>query len=162
MTTTVVIGGESIAVDVRRAGEGIEARLGERVYRATLTQQGETWHLRLPERDVVLTVVRDRGGVWVAVGGGVYRCAPGREQAVAGESRRTETPEVTAPMPGKVLDVLVREGQQVAAGDPLVVLEAMKMETVAVADAAGTVVRVHVRTGVMVEPGQTLVELAFG
>ena len=62
-------------------------------------------------------------------------------------------------MPGKVLDVLVRAGQQVASGDALVVLEAMKMETIATADAAGTVTRVHVEVGSMVEPGQILVEL---
>jgi len=68
---------------------------------------------------------------------------------------------VLAPMPGKVLDVLVKVGQQVAAGDPLVVLEAMKMETVASADAAATVTRVHVQTGSTVEPGQPLVDLAF-
>ena len=71
----------------------------------------------------------------------------------------TATPKVTAPMPGKVLDVVVTVGQRVAAGDPLVVLEAMKMETVASAESAGVVTRVHVSVGAMVEPGQLLVEL---
>jgi len=60
---------------------------------------------------------------------------------------------------GLGLDVVVSVGQRVAAGDPLVVLEAMKMETVATADTAGVVTRVHVAAGAMVEPGQLLVKL---
>jgi len=38
-------------------------------------------------------------------------------------------PEIVAPMPGKVLQVAVQAGAQVAAGDTLLILEAMKMET---------------------------------
>jgi biotin carboxyl carrier protein len=64
-------------------------------------------------------------------------------------------------MPGKVLAVRVAVSQQVAAGDPLVVLEAMKMETVVSAEATARVGAVHVADGAMVEPGQTLVELEF-
>jgi biotin carboxyl carrier protein len=64
-------------------------------------------------------------------------------------------------MPGKVLAVRVVVGQTVAAGDPLVVLEAMKMETILSAEAAARVVQVHVEAGAMVDQGQALVELEF-
>jgi len=105
--------------------------------------------------------VRAGADVWIAIEGEVYRCgAAGDAHAEAGAGAAL-SPRVTAPMPGKVLDVLVTDGQAVAAGDPLVVLEAMKMETVTTADAAGRVIRVHVAPGAMVEPGQTLVELEF-
>ena len=64
-----------------------------------------------------------------------------------------------APMPGTVLRVDVREGQDVAAGEPLVVLEAMKMELAVSAPADGTVTAVLVAAGDLVARGQALVEL---
>jgi acetyl/propionyl-CoA carboxylase alpha subunit len=64
-----------------------------------------------------------------------------------------------APMPGTVLRVDVEEGQDVAAGEPLVVLEAMKMELAVSAPADGTVTAVLVAAGDLVARGQALVEL---
>jgi len=67
-----------------------------------------------------------------------------------------------APMPGTVLRVDVREGQEVAAGEPLMVLEAMKMELAVSAPAAGTVTAVMVRPGDLVARGQVLAEVDPG
>jgi biotin carboxyl carrier protein len=159
--TDLLIGDEAVAVAVTRAGATLEARIGDATYRGTLRRRGDVWELALADRTVTATVIRERDEVWVALDGEVYRCAAVPEDRRADGAGAAHAPRVTAPMPGKVLDVLVREGQTVAAGDALVVLEAMKMETVATAEAAGTVVRVHVAPGAMVEPGQTLVELAF-
>ena len=64
-----------------------------------------------------------------------------------------------APMPGLVVRVEVEPGQQVMAGAPLVVLEAMKMENQLAAPAAGTVTEVRVRPGATVEKGAVLVEI---
>lgn len=64
-----------------------------------------------------------------------------------------------APMPGLVVRVQVEPGQQVAAGAPLVVLEAMKMENQLKAPAAGVVGEVRVSAGATVEKGQVLVTL---
>jgi acetyl/propionyl-CoA carboxylase alpha subunit len=64
-----------------------------------------------------------------------------------------------APMPGTVLRVDVREGQEVAAGEPLMVLEAMKMELAVSAPAAGIVTAVMVRPGDLVARGQVLAEV---
>jgi acetyl/propionyl-CoA carboxylase alpha subunit len=64
-----------------------------------------------------------------------------------------------APMPGQVRQVLVSDGQQVAAGETLVILEAMKMEMRIQAPQATKVARVAVSQGQSVEREQTLVEL---
>jgi len=63
---------------------------------------------------------------------------------------------LTAPMPGKIVKVLVTEGQEVAAHAPLVVLEAMKMEHTVRASAAGTVRAVHVAVGDQVDTDRVL------
>ena len=62
-------------------------------------------------------------------------------------------------MPGRVVDVRVAAGDVVEAGQPLVVLEAMKMQNEIQADRAGTVERVHVAAGQAVEGGDPLVEI---
>jgi pyruvate carboxylase subunit B len=64
-----------------------------------------------------------------------------------------------APMPGLVVRVSVTEGQRVAAGAPLIVMEAMKMENELKAPRAGVVQKVHVAPGSVVEKGESLVTL---
>lgn len=66
---------------------------------------------------------------------------------------------VKAPMPGMVLRVLVEPGQQIAKGDPLLVLEAMKMENVLKAGGPATVKAVRATERTAVEKGAVLIEL---
>ena len=69
--------------------------------------------------------------------------------AVAGGS-------LLAPMPGTVVRVLVEAGQQVSAGDPVLVLEAMKMQHTVSAPTRGTVTEINVKTGTQVAAGEVL------
>jgi 3-methylcrotonyl-CoA carboxylase alpha subunit len=69
---------------------------------------------------------------------------------------------VNAPMPGRVLDVYVKAGQVVAKGDPLLTLEAMKMEQRLTASVSGAIKKVHVQKEAQVCVGQLLVEIAAG
>ncbi|MDQ3011601.1 MAG: acetyl-CoA carboxylase biotin carboxylase subunit, partial [Acidobacteriota bacterium] len=64
----------------------------------------------------------------------------------------------SSPMPGQVLKILVSEGQHVAAGDALLILEAMKMEQTIRAAADGVVEAIKVTTGQIVSPGDVLVQ----
>lgn len=67
---------------------------------------------------------------------------------------------LSAPMPGVVLKVLVKTGQQVKRGAPMVILEAMKMEHVITAPRDGVVKSVNCREGELVQPGVDLIELS--
>ena len=67
--------------------------------------------------------------------------------------------EVKAPMPGNILDVKVAAGASVKAGDVLVILEAMKMETSVVARMAGTVEQVLIKEGGSVKAGELLITI---
>jgi biotin carboxyl carrier protein len=66
---------------------------------------------------------------------------------------------ISAPMPGKIVRVAVEPGQSVAAGEPLVVMEAMKMENEIRAPREGTVKEIAVRAGQAVETGAVLAVL---
>ena len=66
--------------------------------------------------------------------------------------------QVVSPMPGLVLKVLVKEGDEVKEGDPVVVLEAMKMENVLNAPTDGTIGKVHAEAQKNVDKGQILIE----
>ena len=79
------------------------------------------------------------------------RSRRGAQVAAAGVQR------ILAPMPGKVLRVLVTPGQEVAARQPLVVVEAMKMENELSSPKAGVVKDVAVSAGTSVEAGRLLV-----
>jgi pyruvate carboxylase subunit B len=73
--------------------------------------------------------------------------------------RATKPGHVTSSMPGVIVDVLVKTGDSVNAGDPVLVTEAMKMETEIQAPIAGKVIQVHVKKGDSVNPDEALVEI---
>jgi pyruvate carboxylase subunit B len=76
-----------------------------------------------------------------------------------GKLRPTHDGCVTTAMPGTVIDVKVNVGDQVSAGDALIIIEAMKMENEIQAPKSGTVVGVHVSKGDSISPDTTLIEI---
>jgi len=70
-------------------------------------------------------------------------------EVVAGE-------EIVAPMPGKILQLKVSEGDIVKDGDTLLILEAMKMENEIIANASGNIKKINVATNDMVDTGDVL------
>ncbi len=78
----------------------------------------------------------------------------------AAESCGVATDRIVTPMPGKIIQLLVREGETVTKGQPLAVLEAMKMEHTLSAPAAATVAAVSVAVGDQVGEGTVVVRFA--
>jgi acetyl-CoA/propionyl-CoA carboxylase biotin carboxyl carrier protein len=107
--------------------------------------------------------VRDGDAVHIDIDGRsvAFRIAPPPDvdraaQAAAAHSHAAGSAEVRSPMPGSVLAVHVTSGDAVAVGDPIVTLEAMKMEHVVAAPAAGSVGAVAVAVGEQVVRGQSI------
>ncbi len=115
--------------------------------------------IELGGRRVRMAAAKRRAAIFAAVGPFTAEFSVAEERA----SRRAgglAAHELDAPMPGKVLKVLVAEGQAVEHGDALIVLEAMKMETTLYAESAAVVARICVAAGQMVDHGARLIELS--
>ena len=87
------------------------------------------------------------------------QAAPVKAPAASTKSAAVGAVKITAPMPGKILDVKVSVGQEVKRGDVMLILEAMKMENEIVAPQDGTVASIQVSAGSAVEAGDTLASL---
>lgn len=158
---TVLVDGTPHAIEAHGRDDALSAHIDGTATTLAIARRGDEWRVTLGDRTVAATVVRDRDVVWVAIGGEVYRCTASDDARTGGAAGGARSPRVTAPMPGKVLAVRVEVGQQVSVGDPLVVLEAMKMETIVTAEGEGSVREVHVAAGATIEPGQVLVVIQY-
>jgi acetyl-CoA/propionyl-CoA carboxylase biotin carboxyl carrier protein len=119
----------------------------------------------LSARSASASVMLEDGSVVLDVDGRAVfaqlASAPTVESAVRHSSHDGAASEaIKAPMPGSVLAIRVSAGEEVEAGQVLLVLEAMKMENTVSAPVAGRVERVLVAAGQQVKRGETLVELA--
>jgi biotin carboxyl carrier protein len=97
----------------------------------------------------------------VSTRGEVYNFSVIDEREVTTSSEQPDKGEkvVKAPMPGLVVEIIVSEGDQVKAGDTLLVLEAMKMQNEITAPASGIILNVSVKSGATVNSGDDLLVL---
>jgi len=139
---TVRLDGRPVEVDVREAGP----------HAMSLIVDGRAHEVMIERREGGYRVVQRGQVLDVALVEGARGAAAPRRPA-GGPAR------VQAPMPGKLVRVLVSAGQEVGAGQGLVVMEAMKMENEIRAPRAGRVKEAPVREGQAVEMGALLVLL---
>jgi biotin carboxyl carrier protein len=130
---------------------------------AALLRPG-TWSLIVAGRSFVVDLDRRRGGVAASVGAGevmlrVEDALRRRLASAAGARAPARGESIRAPIAGKVVKVVVAVGDQVAPGNPVIVLEAMKMENELAAERGGTVVAIHRQVGQAVDTGDLLVEI---
>lgn len=151
--------GADVACDVSRSGDEWVVDFG-----------GRSLRLRLTMLEPGLAAVEFGGRThlarWAAAGSHTYLHVDGVTAAyeVDRGARRAggsalEGDALRAPMPGAVMQVFVQRGEAVRLGQPLLVVEAMKMEHVIRAPRAGTVRALHVGVGQRVENGAIVAEI---
>jgi biotin carboxyl carrier protein len=155
-----------VVVDLVELPSGaLEARIDDRPVELDVAYLGAQLSARVDGQVVDLTIegsppevgaVASGHRSYVRVESERMRAAEQAKKATVGAGDRV----VKAPMPGRVVKVLVAKGDVVEVGRGLVVLEAMKMENEVRAKVAGTVAEVHVKPGATVEGSAKLVTLA--
>ena len=103
-----------------------------------------------------VAAVEHKGMVWAAVDGRVFRFELVDPDAPAGATATENM--VAAPMPGKVIKLYKAVGDVVEEGEPVIVVEAMKMEHTLRAPKAGTISEIRCAEGQQVEPNVALIE----
>ena len=141
-----------------------------------ITLHGETYHIKLTgsgqagedQRPFYVSVdgvneevfVETLSEVEVGVNGSNgSRAKTKSTETSSGRPRPAHQGHVTTAMPGTIVEVLVTTGKKVKAGDPVLVIEAMKMENEVQAPVSGTVIGVFVKKGDSVTPDESLVEI---
>jgi pyruvate carboxylase subunit B len=165
MIYVVEVNGQRYSVDVQRGEaivDGVKYRTSMQRVPGTpvriLNVNDEVHRMVLRER-----VARGRYRLWLDGHRYDAEALDSRARAIRDMQASVAKPAgpapLRAPMPGLIVQLRVKVGDTIAAGDGLVVMEAMKMENELRAQAAGTVRAVHVSVGAAVEKGALLVEL---
>jgi acetyl/propionyl-CoA carboxylase alpha subunit len=163
----VDVGGRTLQVDLESTQDGaLRASVDGTPCDAQVATGGDRLRLRIGATLLDLVVERrpGKGGDEIVLHGrGATlrtRVTSDRDlAAVRAAGASSGAAAIRAPMPGRVVAVLVEKGASVAAGAPLVVVEAMKMENELRAPSAGTVKDVFVRPGQNVEGGEELIRI---
>jgi propionyl-CoA carboxylase alpha chain len=154
-----LIGGDEVVVSWSRASA---VAYRARVFDSTVTAQvlscaPDSVRIEIDgvQRVFKITEAGDELYVNSSLGSRVIKRSPRHPMRQAA----SEQASANSPMPGKVLKILVETGQKVSAGDPLIILEAMKMEHTMRAALDGIVESILVSDGEVVGPGQLLVQI---
>lgn len=148
--------GELLAVIGEKTLQVRVTRISDHEIFLSVTEEGRTWNKRVFVADTP-------EGKWVAAGG-LSRFYRDLEQEKARRGKKKGLAEgprpITPPMPAVVVRIPVAVGDAVAAGDPVIVVSAMKMETTLSASFPGTVTKINAAVGDKVMPGDILVDIA--
>ena len=154
------VGSEVRTVSVETEDDRYLVRVGNAVLRLSARLAGNGWlDMEMEGRRLRAYVAHSGQRRYVSLHGETWTLQPPDPRRARRSEGGAGGGSLTAGMPGRVLDVLVSEGDLVQKGDTLVLLEAMKMELRIQAPADGQVSRVLCAAGQVVERGQVLVEV---
>lgn len=156
---SLVFGNHSVPVEVIPGRDRATVRTGDGEITLTIRALGDgIYAVTCDARRMIVHHATDGSLHYLHVGGEVYTFQRGSDEGVR-RAAAARQHDLRAPMPGVVTQILVREGQAVPAGEPLFVLEGMKMETVIRAAVSSRVSRIHVAPGAQVDGGAIVVEV---
>ena len=161
MKLAVRIGGRDVPLEIERDGERCRFRLGDAPVREALVRLVEAgiYSVLVDGRSFEAWIEASQGDWIVAIGGRRYEIGvidPRERSRRSGAAGAEGRQNIVAPMPGKVIRVLVATGDSVAPGQGLIVVEAMKMQNEMKAHKAGKVIAVAAREGATVAAGEVL------
>ena len=154
---TFAQGGRACKVQIHFAPEGYRLSVDSRDYTLAGGEENGVLHVTLGDASFRVRAVRD-GADWHLFRDGAHRVLTLRSAQTAPEPD-VATGSLAAPMPGRILQVLVQVGANVAKGAPLVILEAMKMEHTITAPRDGCVAEIRFKAGEQVNEGAELLRL---
>lgn len=125
---------------------------------AAIRADGERLRIQTPAGARTAVVVRQGDKTYVSVGGRVYEVE--KFSTARKADGGVSSGEGRAPMPGMIVEVLVKVGDTVVKGDQLLILEAMKMQQPVIAGIDGVVSELNVTQGEQVNDGQLLVKVS--
>ncbi len=154
---------EIYTVSLEKKGDVFEATVGEKVYSIDACKATDRLLSFIVDgRSVLAHLARGDAGWALGLGGKQYVL----EDPVAAEEKSAGPGgsgggdgHIATPMPGKVVEVLVAEGDSVAVDQPLVILESMKMQNEIKSDVDGVVSRIHLAPGALANFGDPLIEI---
>ncbi len=155
----------AVDVEVRPTGELVVLLDGRPMDNDVVVLDDGSLSIRIDGKVLDLTVegVPPDVGV-VASGHRAYVRVESERQRAAAAARRTSgtasEKQIVAPMPGRVVKILVSVGEEVKVGQGVAVVEAMKMENELKAKGVGTVAEIHVKPGEAIESGAKLITLS--
>ncbi len=161
-----------------------EVEIDEKLHQVELVRAGSGWHCKLDGRELPVDVVFSQSGVLsillngksyevkqetagpetsIVVGNERFRASIRDPRSLRSRRRGADSGQgvkkLSAPMPGKVVRILAPAGTEVEAGQPVLVIEAMKMQNELKSPKKGRVKKIAVSEGAAVEAGQALAEV---
>jgi biotin carboxyl carrier protein len=160
MKYTAIIHGERIEIELNVVGGSVEARVGGRKYllEARMVEPGIYW-FNWNNRSLEISIARNGEEYVVSLPDHrihVEMVDAGTGLRRAAHSSRDGVAEIRAPMPGKIVKVLVAEGSEIEVNQGLLVMEAMKMQNEIKSPKKGIVRKLGVSEGAAVNSGDLL------
>lgn len=162
------INGQSVKLDITTDGERLTATIDDRRYELLLTTQDDGTYLITHHHKVYECFAGRSAGsdeaTTIFIGNRSYDVTvtdPKRlgANSATGAGLARGQAVIRAPMPGRIVRVMVEAGATVAAGDGLIVVEAMKMQNELKAPKAGVVLSINAENGATVAAGDVLVTI---
>ena len=154
-----IISSELFSPQVSKTKKGYKAAAGDSQYEIIRTDNNN-FQLLIDGITISSTVAYDRGVYYVEIDSHLFEVAEAEQfQSSSTLNHATEKDKIFAPMPGKLVKLMVKVGDRVKENQPVAIVEAMKMENQVVAFGEGVVKAVNCAEGDQVDTDSPIIEL---